>query len=229
MQHRDSQGHAGQLNPGDVQWMTAGSGVVHSEMPEPEFARRGGLMHGFQLWVNLPRRAKMSPPRYQDLAASRIPVVEAAQGRARVRVIAGNVLGTRASTETHLPILYAHATLEPGAELEIEVPRQQTAFAYLFGGGGGRFGAELREAADGQLVEFAADADAIRIACAATASQPLDFLLLAAEPIGEPMVRYGPFVMNTKAEIHQAIEDFQTGRMGQIPAAPPRVPGGGSA
>jgi redox-sensitive bicupin YhaK (pirin superfamily) len=217
MQHRDSRGNSGRLDPGSVQWMTAGSGVVHSEMPETEFARRGGRMHGFQLWVNLPRRDKWIAPRYQDVSAARIPVTQAADGKATLHVIAGEVFGTRAAVETRVPILYVHASLRPGAVIEPAVPAGHTAFAYVFRGAG-RFGVRGNEASEGDLVLFESAGDSVRLENPATAAAPLELLLLAATPLNEPMERYGPFVMNTKAEILQAIEDFRAGRLGEIPA-----------
>ena len=217
MEHRDSQGNAGQLGPGDVQWMTAGAGVVHSEMPAPEFLRTGGRMHGFQLWVNLPRRDKMMRPRYQEVPAGRIPVASTADGTVTVRVIAGEALGAHAVIDTRTPIIYLHYTLRPGARVEQAMPGSHGAMAYVFGGEG-RFGAEARSARDGQLVVFADDGDAVSLAAPVAAGGPLDLLLLAGVPLREPVARYGPFVMSTEGEIRQAILDYQAGRMGQIGA-----------
>lgn len=135
-QHRDSAGHAGSLSPGDVQWMTAGAGVVHSEMPDPAFAASGGRSHGFQLWINLPRRDKLIAPRYQDIPADRIPVAMSPDGRARVKVIAGDVFGVKAAIETRTPILYQHFTLEPGASIAQAVPAGFRVFAYPIAGTG---------------------------------------------------------------------------------------------
>ncbi|WNG59255.1 pirin family protein [Archangium gephyra] len=212
-EHADSAGHAGELGPGDVQWMTAGAGVVHSEMPAREFARTGGRMHGFQVWVNLPRRDKMMPPRYQELPSARIPVASTPDGRVKVKVIAGESLGVRAAIDTRTPIQYLHFTLEPGGRIEQPVPRDHNAFAYVFGGEG-RFGPEGTRAVDGQAVLFTNDADTVVLEN--TGSEPLQLLLLSGVPLKEPMVRYGPFVMNTKSEIVQAFEDYQSGRMGRI-------------
>src|SRR5499433_427273 len=136
MEHRDSRGHAGQLGPGDVQWMTAGAGVIHSEMPEEAFQRAGGRMHGFQLWVNLPRRDKLMPPRYQEIPAAGIPVGRSDDGRVEVRVLAGEALGARAVIDTRTPIVYLHYTLQPGARTVQPVPAALTALAYVFGGAG---------------------------------------------------------------------------------------------
>ncbi|MFB2876186.1 pirin family protein [Floridanema aerugineum] len=215
LEHKDSVGHTGVLNPGDVQWMTAGAGVVHSEMPQAEFTRTGGRLHGIQLWVNLPQRDKMIAPRYQEIKAAQIPVVHTEDGSVTVRVIASEALGAKATIETRTPIIYLHFTLQPGASIVQRVPKEYNAFAYLLDGTG-LFGTEQERGHDGQMVIFAADGDEVVIANLANAQQPLDFLLIGGVPLNEPVVRYGPFVMNTKAQIMQAIEDYQNGKMGQI-------------
>ena len=222
MQHRDSGGASGVLDPGGVQWMTAGSGVVHAEMPTPEFARTGGLMHGFQVWVNLPAEEKTIPPRYQDLPAARVPEAISPDGLVRARVVAGNVGGIVAVTETHTPILYAHFIVQPGGVVEQAVPRGYGLFAYpfkgwgVFGSGGERPGVS---AAEGRLVLFAKDGDAVRVENPAGAPRSLEFLLLGGRPIDEPIARYGPFVMNTEEELRQAFRDYQGGNMGVISRA----------
>ncbi|MBD2067497.1 pirin family protein [Leptolyngbya sp. FACHB-671] len=215
LQHKDSEGHAGLLNPGDVQWMTAGAGVVHSEMPEAEFTRTGGRLHGLQLWVNLPQRDKMIAPRYQEIPAAQIPVAQTPDGSVTVRVLAGEALGAKAVIETRTPIIYLHYTLQPGAAIAQPVPQEYNAFAYVLDGSG-LFGTEQEPGTDGQMVIFAQDGDEVAIANPAHAEQPLDLLLIAGVPLNEPVVRYGPFVMNTEAEISQAIEDYRNGRMGRI-------------
>jgi quercetin 2,3-dioxygenase len=213
LEHRDSAGNAGSLGPGDVQWMTAGAGVVHSEMPAAAFQRTGGRMHGFQLWVNLPRQDKLMEPRYQDVSAARIPVVRNADG-VTVKVLAGEALGARAVIDTRTPIMYLHFTLAPGARVVQPVPQEWNAFAYVFGGRG-ILGKDGRAVADGQAAIFAMDGEAIPIAAAGDAHVPLEVLLIAGLPLREPVVRYGPFVMNTKEEIVQAVEDFRGGRLGR--------------
>ena len=215
LEHKDSQGHAGLLNSGDVQWMTAGAGVVHSEMPEAEFTRRGGRLHGIQLWVNLPQQDKMIAPRYQEIPSAQIPVAQTEEGSVTVRVIAGEALGAKAVIETRTPIIYLHLTLQPGATLVQPVPKEYNAFAYVLEGVG-LFGAQLERGDDGQMVLFAQDGAEVTIANSADAEKPLDLLLIAGIPLNEPVVRYGPFVMNTEAEILQAIEDYRNGRMGRI-------------
>ncbi len=215
LEHKDSQGHAGLLNSGDVQWMTAGAGVVHSEMPEAEFTRRGGRLHGIQLWVNLPQQDKMIPPRYQEIPSAQIPVAQTEDASVTVRVIAGEALGAKAVIETRTPIIYLHLTLQPGATLVQPVPKEYNAFAYVLEGAG-LFGAQLERGDDGQMVLFAQDGTEVTIANSTDAEKPLDLLLIAGIPLNEPVVRYGPFVMNTEAEILQAIEDYRQGRMGRI-------------
>jgi redox-sensitive bicupin YhaK (pirin superfamily) len=210
MEHRDSQGHAGGLGPGDVQWMTAGSGIVHSEMPAAEFQRTGGRMHGFQLWVNLPRRDKLMRPRYQEIPAGRIPVARSADGAVTVRVIAGEALGARAVIETRTPIVYLHFTLGPGGRVVQPVPASFSAVVYVFRGEG-RVGADERPVHDGQLAILADGGAAV-----ALAGGPMEALVLAGEPLREPVARYGPFVMNTEGEIRQALLDYQAGRLGRI-------------
>jgi redox-sensitive bicupin YhaK (pirin superfamily) len=215
LEHRDSQGNAGTLGPGDVQWMTAGSGVIHSEMPEAEFRRHGGRMHGFQLWVNLPRRDKMMKPRYQEVPAARIPVASSPDGLVRVKVIAGEALGTQAVIETRTPIIYLHFTLQPGGRLVQPLSREFNAFVYVFGGEA-KLGREARRVADGQIALLAGDGAAVSLAADAASAIPANLLLIAGVPLGEPVARYGPFVMNTRDEIVQAVADYQGGRMGQI-------------
>ncbi|MBD2021070.1 pirin family protein [Leptolyngbya sp. FACHB-36] len=217
LEHKDSEGHSGILSAGDVQWMTAGAGVVHSEMPESEFARTGGRMHGIQLWVNLPQRDKMIPPRYQEIPAAQIPVAQTEDGLVTVRVIAGEAIGAKAVIETQTPIIYLHVTLQPGGRLVQPVPKEYNAFAYVLDGSGA-FGAEQERGEDGQMVLFAQDGEEVAIANSADAQQPLDLLLIAGVPLNEPVVRYGPFVMNTEADIIQAIDDYRNGRMGRIHA-----------
>jgi redox-sensitive bicupin YhaK (pirin superfamily) len=211
MQHRDSWGNHGLLRPGDVQWMTAGSGLVHSEMPGESFTRDGGRLHGFQLWVNLPRKDKLTAPRYQDTAAERIPVARNPGGTVTVRVIAGEALGVKGVIDTRIPILYLHATLAPGAEFTQAVPQSENALAFVIEGEG-RF-AESGASAN-QVVLFDRVGDSVRIAN--SGARPLSFLLIAGEPLGEPVARYGPFVMNNKDELQQAVEDFRQGRMGVL-------------
>jgi len=201
MRHGDNKGNVGLLGPGSVQWMTAGRGIVHSEMPEQE----EGLMHGFQLWVNLPAKDKMTAPRYQDIPPGDIPEVDAGNG-VRVRVIAGrfrNVSGPVSAVATDP--MYLDVTLPAGASLEVPLPADDSAFAYVFEGAakiGGEQVArgELAVLGNGERVEFAAGAESARL------------VLIAGRPLNEPVAKYGPFVMNTNDEIRQAVADYQSGR-----------------
>lgn len=215
MEHKDSREHAGRLTPGDVQWMTAGAGVVHSEMPSSEFQREGGRMHGFQLWVNLPQRDKMTKPRYQEIPRAQIPQVTSEDGLVTVRIIAGEAMGQHAVIETHTPIVYLHYSIEPGGVVTQSVPAEYNAFAYLVEGAG-LFGGASERADDGQMVMFAQDGEQIRIENPADSQTRLEVLLIAGVPLNEPVARYGPFVMNTEREIRQAFEDYVRGRMGAI-------------
>ena len=215
MEHKDSHGHGGKLTPGDVQWMTAGAGVVHSEMPSASFQQTGGTLHGFQLWVNLPRTAKMMRPRHQEIPSSAIPTVTTQDGSVKVRIIAGEALGARAVIETVTPIIYLHYSIQPGGEVSQPVPLEYNAFAYVVNGQG-LFGDEDEKAEDGQMVMFAPDGGEVTIRNSRESATALELLLIAGVPLNEPVTRYGPFVMNTKEEIFRAIEDYQAGRMGAI-------------
>jgi redox-sensitive bicupin YhaK (pirin superfamily) len=212
--HKDSAGHSGTLHAGDVQWMTAGAGVVHSEMPDPSFVRTGGRVHGLQLWVNLPRRDKMIAPRYQEMPSSEIPVATSADGKVRVKVIAGEALGVKAAVETRTPILYQHFSLQPGATIRQPVPADYRVFAYGLSGKGFYGEGDARQEIDPRkMVVFKNDGDSVTLTAGA---EPLEVLLLGGVPLKEPVVRYGPFVMNTEDEIRQAVVDYQAGRMGSI-------------
>jgi redox-sensitive bicupin YhaK (pirin superfamily) len=213
MEHEDSAGHRGALGPGDVQWMTAGGGIIHSEEPSRAMREAGGRMHGFQIWINLPARLKMTRPRYQEIPARRIPTAATPDGRARVRVVAGEALGTQAIIDTHTPILYQDWTLDDGGDVTLSVPRDHQALVYVFQGA-----VKVGELGGGQRVEDGQMAildsgDAVRMRGVPEGGR---LLLLAGVPLNEPVARYGPFVMNNEAEIVQAVQDFQNGRMGEI-------------
>ena len=217
--HRDSTGGGGVIANGDTQWMTAGAGIVHSEMPPEKLVRSGGLFHGVQLWVNLPAAQKWSPPRYQDIAASSVTLVRSLDGGALVRVIAGELAGHAGPGVTQTPITYAHVTLAPGSSLELPWRPDFNALVYALGGFGS-VGTERVPLESGQLAVLGAG-DALRIEGSSrqdSRSGTFDVLLLGGRPIGEPVVQYGPFVMNTREEILQAVADYQAGRMGSIPA-----------
>lgn len=212
-EHRDSFGFSGELTPGDVQWMTAGSGVVHSELPEEGFRRTGGTVHGVQLWVNLPVAAKWTQPRYQDIPSNRIPEISEEWGK--VRVLAGQLWGTPSPVETHIPILYLHLILAPGSEVSIPVAEDYHALTYLLDGSAPvRIGDANLHA--GQLGVLG-PGDRVTLEGPETGETWAQVLLMAGEPLNEPVARYGPFVMNSTAEIEQALRDFRDGRMGTIP------------
>jgi redox-sensitive bicupin YhaK (pirin superfamily) len=206
--HRDSGGHAGVIHPGDVQWMTAASGVVHEEKQEAEFARTGGTLEMVQLWVNLPKVYKMSPPRYQGIESKSIPVV-AVEGGA-LRVIAGEAKGVRGPAKTFTPVNLFDVKLAAGGGLDLELPSGFNTAVVLLKG---------EVAVNGQAVEGEAQIAVLEpegTALAIRASKDSTLLVLGGEPIREPVASYGPFVMNTQAELRQAVEDYRAGRMGHL-------------
>lgn len=212
MQHKDSVGNEGLLKPGWVQWMTAGSGVVHSEMPSDDQLQNGGRSEGFQLWVNLPAKDKMVAPRYQDTPTEKIPVATALDGNVWVKVIAGEALGSKAVIETRTPIMFLDVRLKPGTVLVQPVPKEYEGFAYVWRGSG-FFGSERRSASMGQA-GILDKGEELRIE--ASAEEEVRVLLIAGVPLREPIARHGPFVMNTWEEIEQAFKDYQSGKLGQI-------------
>jgi quercetin 2,3-dioxygenase len=216
VEHKDSAGHRGVIRPGGVQWMTAGSGVVHSEMPTEAIRRSGGRVHGFQIWLNLPAAHKMTPPRYQERSAEQIPVAVSDDGLARATVIAGQALGVQAAISTHTPIHYHHWRLQPGAAIETTLPAGLGCFVYVFEGAA-QVGPDNRVVKDGQ-VAMLGEGDTVRLTVPADATSGAQLLMLAGQPLHEPVARYGPFVMNHPHEIQQAVADYQAGRMGRIPA-----------
>ena len=213
-EHEDSAGNKGAIAKGDVQWMTAGSGVVHSEMPAGFIRENGGRIHGFQIWVNLPARDKMMAPRYQEVPSRMIPEARTTDDQAHVRVIAGEALGVRAVIDTRTEVLYQDWTLKPGATVEQPIAVGHHALVYVFGGEV-EVGGDARGVQDGQLA-LLGKGDRVRLAVPKTATGPARLLLLAGQPLGEPVARYGPFVMNTEAEIRQALTDYRSGRFAQI-------------
>jgi redox-sensitive bicupin YhaK (pirin superfamily) len=214
--HHDTNGGGGVIAEGDTQWMTAGGGILHDELPTEKMFRGGGPAHAVQLWVNLPPALKMTPPRYQAITRDELRLLTSDDGGALVRLIAGEIAGFAGPGATHTPITYAHATLAPGAQLAVPWMPAFKAMAYVLIGSG-TAGSERRPIADGQLIVFGAG-DHVVLAAADGHAEPLDVLLLGGLPIGAPVEHYGPFVMNTRAEIRQAIEDYQAGRLGIIPA-----------
>ncbi|MHB1553238.1 MAG: pirin family protein [Acidimicrobiales bacterium] len=218
-QHQDSIGGGGVITNGATQWMTAGAGILHIERPPEELVVSGGLFHGIQLWVNLPRRDKWVPPRYQGIEPHTATLLSSPDGGALLRVIAGDVDGHTGPGVTYTPITLVHATLSPGARVVLPWPRQRNALVYVLAGRGS-VGGEGRPVHTGQLAVFGAG-DALVVAAdpAQDSSTPaLEVLVLGGEPIREPVAAYGPFVMNTRDELTQAFEDFHAGRLGTIPA-----------
>ena len=219
MQHEDSAGNSGDLNPGDVQWMTAGRGIIHSELPHPDFYDAGGVLHGFQIWVNLPAKHKMMAPRYQEIPELESPAVQ--QDGVWARVIAGECMGVTSTIDTVIPITLIHVKMEKDAVLTQKIGADLNGMIYAFGGSvnvvnrmGVRsnplplgFGVK-QQVSDGELA-LLTEGDVIELRC----EQSAELLILAGPEINEPIARYGPFVMNTREEIHQAVIDYQNGTL----------------
>ena len=208
--HRDNAGNAGIIGPGDVQWMTAGAGILHEEYHEREFARAGGRVHMTQLWVNLPKKDKMTAPGYQPITAAQIPTVTLADGAGTVRVIAGEYGGAAGPARTFTPITMLDARLAAGGRLPVRLPSTHNALAIVTDG---RVRVGTRHATAGELVLFENDGAELDV----LALEETHLLVLAGEPIDEPITQYGPFVMNTPAEIQQAFVDFRQGKFGDVP------------
>jgi redox-sensitive bicupin YhaK (pirin superfamily) len=217
--HSDSNGGGGLITNGDTQWMTAGRGILHIETPPEHLVASGGLFHGFQLWVNLPRTMKLTDPRYQDIRAGKVTLLSSPDGGTLLRVIAGDLAGQKGPGITHTPIALVHATLSAGASLTLPWRPDFNALAYVMAGRGS-VGPNQRPIRTGQLAVFG-PGDTITVAADSTQesrSPQMDVLILGGQPIREPIAAYGPFVMNTRAELVQAFEDYQSGRLGSIPA-----------
>jgi quercetin 2,3-dioxygenase len=218
-QHQDSAGGGGVITDGDTQWMTAGGGILHIERPPDALVASGGLFHGIQLWVNLPAKEKWVPPRYQDIRGGDVGLLASPDGGVLLRVIAGEFAGHRGPGVTHTPMAMVHATVSPGARVAVPWRSDFNALVYVLAGRGSvgpdRTGIAVGQLAvfgPGDVVEITADADQD------SRSPALEVLLLGGRPIREPVAAYGPFVMNTRAEIAQAFEDYQRGKLGTIPA-----------
>ena len=219
MKHSDSNGGGGLISNGDTQWMTAGAGILHIETPPEALVVSGGLFHGVQLWVNLPRSLKMAPPRYQDITSAKVALLSSADGGALIRVIAGSLGGHEGPGSTYTPVTLVHATVAPGATLRLPWRADFNALAYALGGSG-TAGPKNRPFESGQLAVFG-PGEALSLSASArqdSRSESLEVFILGGEPIREPVAAYGPFVMNTRAELVQAFEDFQAGRLGSVPA-----------
>lgn len=223
LRHADSHGGGGLISGGDTQWMTAGSGILHIEAPPEEVVAAGGLFHGFQLWVNLPKDQKFAQPRYQDIHGSEVKLARSADGGALLRIIAGEVGGHGGPGSTHTPITMVHATVHPGAQLDLPWPREYNALVYNLGGKA-TAGPDRRPFHTGQLAVLGTG-DLITLGAEASQdvkhNNGVELLLLGGRPIREPIAMYGPFVMNTREELAQAFSDYQAGRLGAIPTDPP--------
>ena len=222
-EHQDSNGGGGLITNGDTQWMTAGKGILHIEKPPEELVVSGGLFHGVQLWVNLPREQKWVDPRYQDLRGNAVGLVASSDAGTLLRIIAGDLAGHSGPGSTYTPMTMVHATVTPGAAVTVPWQPEFNALAYVLAGDG-FVGAERRPVTTGQLVVFghaSTGADVVQLEAAPQQDSrhpALEVLLLGGRPIREPVAWGGPFVMNSKSEVLQAFEDFQAGRLGQIPA-----------
>ena len=225
IRHADSTGGGGIIRDGATQWMTAGKGILHIETPPEDVVAAGGIFHGLQLWVNLPRSEKWVDPRYQDLEPHAVTLVTTDDGGALVRIIAGEVAGHSGPGSTRTPMTMVHASLQPGARLTTPWPADFNALVYVLGGKG-TVGEERRPVESGRLTVFG-PGDAITVEAARTQdtrTATLDVLILGGRRIGEPVAWYGPFVMNDQSEIQQAFDDFRAGRLGTVPAAHPLAP-----
>jgi len=223
--HQDSNGGGGLITNGDTQWMTAGGGILHIEAPPEDMVMSGGLFHGFQLWVNLPSSMKMTAPRYQDIRAGQVALLSSSDGGTLIRVIAGEVDGHPGPGVTHTPITLLHATLQPGAQLRLPWRADFNALGYVMAGSG-TVGADHRPVRSGQLAVFG-PGDTLTFSGSDRANGPsegMELLVLGGQPIREPVAAYGPFVMNTRAELVKAFEDYQAGRLGTIPAERTEIP-----
>jgi quercetin 2,3-dioxygenase len=218
-EHQDSNGGGGTITNGDTQWMTAGAGILHIEKPPEHLVVSGGLFHGFQLWVNLPRDRKWAAPRYQDLRADEVALVTTPDGGALVRIIAGEIAGFAGPGSTYTPMTQVHATISPGAELSLPWRADYNGLLYVLNGDGD-VGPERRPIGMGQLAVYGAgNTLTVRAAVQQESRSPnMDVLILGGMPIREPVAWMGPFVMNTREEVVQAFSDYQAGRLGSIPA-----------
>lgn len=209
-EHHDSSGSHGLLGPGDLQWMIAGDGVVHSEMPSKRFQEQGGAAEGFQLWVNLSAQDKRIPPKYQDIPAAKVPVVKPKPG-CTVRVLAGSYENHHGLVETRVQVLYLHIQLDAGISLEVPIPSHWNTLSYVFRGSLQEAGQELHP---DSLISYQNAGDSVKLTAGKGGGE---FLLIAGGPLNEPIVRHGPFVMNTEAEIYEAISDYRSGKLGNTP------------
>jgi hypothetical protein len=208
--HRDSVGNAGVIGPGDVQWMTAASGIVHEEFHEKEFAKKGGTLHAVQLWVNLPKASKMSAPGYQTILNADIPSVDLEGGAGRLRVIAGSFLGHKGPAHTFTPILLYDIQLNAGHRVQLGMPTGHNTSIFVLQGRASVNGS--RKAGEAELIVCKRNGSQVTV----EAQEDSRLLVMSGEPIEEPIARYGPFVMNTREELIQAAQDYQAGKMGHL-------------
>lgn len=213
LDHTDSKGNAGALRAGDMQWMRAGDGVLHKEMPSENFLREGGHLHAIQLWINLPSDHKRDEAAYRDISARDVPTWTSPEGEASIKVLAGDLFGLNGPARTQVPILYLHLSLKPGAKIVLPVPPDDCALVYGLSDGL-RIGAEMRELNNDEMALLSDEGEMLRIQAHSEASA--EGIVLAGKPIREPMVRYGPFVMNHGDEIETAIRDYRAGRFGSL-------------
>ncbi|MGA9873024.1 MAG: pirin family protein [Rhodococcus sp. (in: high G+C Gram-positive bacteria)] len=229
MEHKDSGGGGGSITGGDTQWMTAGAGILHIEAPPEHLVMSGGLFHGVQLWVNLPRENKLAQPRYQDITGNKVALLSSSDGGALVRIIAGEIAGHQGPGSTYTPIALSHTTIAPGASVSLPWKRDFNAIVYVLAGEG-TVGPDRRPISMGRTAVLGRG-DTIDLAASERQHESLEVFVLGGKPIRQPVAMAGPFVMNTKSEVLQAFEDFQAGRLGSIPAeyappAPVRTKGG---
>ena len=225
MEHLDSFGHSGKIRTGGVQWMTAGSGLIHSEMPSTEILQQGGTVEGFQIWVNLPASAKSMKPRYQELDPEQIPAGVSEDGKVRVKVLGGESLGVKARIDTIVPVVYVDVVMQPNAAFQQRIPEGFTAVAYAYRGRA-YIGAQQRPIKEGQCAEIdthSGSEDGADFVSISTEAEGASFIILAGRPLNEPIARHGPFVMNTQAEIRQAFADYSNGAMGHLEGAEERM------
>jgi hypothetical protein len=208
--HRDSAGNAGVIGPGDVQWMTAASGIVHEEFHEKDFAKKGGTLRAIQLWVNLPKASKMSAPGYQTILNADIPAVDLEGGAGQLRVIAGSFLGHTGPAHTFTPIQLYDLQLKAGRRVQLSIPSGYNTSIFVLEGRASVNGS--REAGEAELIVCKRDGSQVTV----EAQEDSRLLVMAGEPIKEPIARYGPFVMNTREELVQAAQDYQAGKMGHL-------------
>ncbi len=218
--HDDTTGGGGFIGDGSTQWMTAGSGILHSELPTEELVAKGGLFHGVQLWVNLPAESKWTPPRYQDIQTDQVRLLASADGGTLLRLIAGDLGGHEGPGVTRTPITYVHASVSPGARIRLPWQSDFNALVYVLAGAGSA-GPDGQPLGEGQLAVLGGG-DTVTVQADRSQdsrTSEMEVLVLGGRPLNERIARYGPFVMNTRDEIVQAVEDFQSGRMGTIPAS----------